>query len=243
MKGYKIADMNYKMIEEKLTEDSIVVLPIGGGAKEHGNHLPYGTDLYVTNALADRVCERAEIMLLPTLPYAYFPAFTEWKGTVSIDAFNFANFVKDILKCYIKFGIKKFLILDGGVSTHIPLKIVSSDLHGEFGVTVAVTDIIGLGREVEDAVCEQKMGGHADEAETSCMLALKPELVKMEDAVEEYGSGMKNTVVNGVRRIFVSGKMETKNGTHGNSTLATKEKGEKLLEAMADDIVNFLEKY
>ena len=56
--GYLIKDLTYEQLGTLLTEDSVVVLPIGGGAKEHGNHLPMGTDYYVTDWIAQRVTER-----------------------------------------------------------------------------------------------------------------------------------------------------------------------------------------
>ena len=37
--------------------------------------------------------------------------------------------------------------------------------------------------------------------------------------------------------------MNTLNGINGNSTLATKEKGEKILQAMVDSICDFLKEY
>ncbi len=105
-----------------------------------------------------------------------------------------------------------------------------------------MTNILGLGREVEEALAEQESGGHADEMETSCMLAIRPELVHMERAVKEilppapgsYGPG-------GVRKIALAGKMTTKSGVNGDPTLATPEKGARLLAAMAQDILTFLE--
>lgn len=53
-------------------------------------------------------------LTLPTLPYAYFPAFVQWKGSVSIEHEHFTNYVRDILMSFIRFGVRKFLIIDGG---------------------------------------------------------------------------------------------------------------------------------
>ena len=119
--GYFIKELTYEQVQKILTEDTVVVLPIGGGSKEHGNHLPMGTDYYITEWLAQKVTEKCDVIMLPTLPYAYFPAFINWKGSVSIEYTNFIHYVMDILKSFIRFGVWKFLIIDGGVSTHPPL--------------------------------------------------------------------------------------------------------------------------
>ncbi len=243
MKGIKLKEITHKQCKPLLNEDAIVVLPIGGGVKEHGSHLPLGTDFFVTDFIAEKVVERNEVLLLPTLPYAYFPAFVDWEGSVSIQADNFIAYVKDIILSFQKFGVKKFLIIDGGVSTQQPLIILSRTLFNEYGIHVALTNILGLGREVEKEICQQKQGGHGDETETSCMLHINEKLVKMEETCEEYTTPAPGCSVNGILKVYMPGKMDTKSGINGNSTLATKEKGEKVLNAMIDDICNFLDNF
>lgn len=241
--GYQIKNLTYEQLQPLLTEDSVVVLPIGGGSKEHGNHLPMGTDYYVTDWVAQRVTERCDVLTLPTVPYAYFPAFVEWKGSVSIQHEHFTNYVKDILLSYARFGVKKFLIIDGGFSTHPPLVLLSRDLNNSHGLKIAVSDITELAAEVEQQVCQQKKGGHGDESETSTMLVIREDLVYMDKAVEEYSPVFPKCMVNGHMKITFPQPMVTPCGTNGNSKLATKEKGEKILAAMVEGICDFLEEF
>ncbi len=242
-KGVMIAEITNEDCRKLLCEDTIVMLPVGGGSKEHGGHLPMGTDFFVTDWLARAVTERFPVVTLPTLPYAYFPAFTDFKGSVSIEAYSFSAFVENILENFIRFGVKKFLILDGGVSTHFPLRIAANNLSCRYGVKVGVSNCLGLGKEAEDELCEQPKGGHGDEAETSTMLFIREDLVRMEEATEEYVERMPGCAKNGVTRVALFGKMDTPRGTNGNSRLATKEKGERMMQAKIDDLVNFLENF
>lgn len=241
--GHFISELTYEQCQPLLNKDTVVVLPIGGGSKEHGNHLPMGTDFIVTDWIAKQVTARCNVVTLPTLPYAYFPAFIEWKGSVSVEYGNFIAYVRDILMSFIRFGIRKFLIIDGGVSTHAPLTLLARTLDNEFDVKVAVSDITHLARETQDEVCEQKRGGHGDESETSTMLCIREDLVRMDKTVEEYSESLPGAVVNGRTRIYVPGRMCTEHGTNGNSTLATKDKGEKILTAMVDAIAGFLAEF
>ena len=82
MDKFKLAEITWDDAVERITKDSIIMLPIGGGTKEHGLHLPLGTDLMVTQELANRVfaAVSAPIVLLPPLAYAYYPAFVDWKA-------------------------------------------------------------------------------------------------------------------------------------------------------------------
>ena len=241
--GYFIKELTYEQCQPLLNKDTVVVLPIGGGSKEHGDHLPMGTDYMVTDWIAQQVTNRCDVVTLPTLPYAYFPAFIKWKGSVSIDYENFIAYVRDILMSFIRFGVCKFLIIDGGVSTHPPLILLAQTLNNEFDVKVAVTDVRFLAKETEDALCEQSGGGHGDESETSTMLYIREELVHMEKATEEYTSSLSGSVVNGKVKVYVPNRMCTPKGTNGNSTFASKEKGEKILFAMVDAIEEFLSSF
>ncbi len=244
MKGIRLAEITWQEAIEAFSKYQIALLPIGGGTKEHGPHLPLGTDLMVVEELANRVVEESPVLLLPALAYAYYPAFVDWTGSVSIEAQHFTAVVGDIIRSLYRHGIKKFLLLDGGVSTHPPLRTLSSDLHNELGVWVAVTDILGLGSEVYAEIEEQESGGHADEMETSCMLAMRPDLVKMELAPKEWRKGIPGAFgKDGVKKIHVGGKMDTKSGINGDATLATAKKGELALAAKARDIITFIEHF
>lgn len=242
-KGVFLRDITSEEAQALINENTIVVLPIGGGVKEHGAHLPMGTDFFVTDWLAQEVTKRFPVLTLPTLPYAYFPAFVNWKGSVSIEAAHFSQFVEDILINFIRFGVKKFLIIDGGVSTHLPLKITSATLRNKFGAFVAVSNCLGLGKEVDTALCEQARGGHGDESETSTMLHIRQDLVKMDRTVEEYFNRVESCNKNGVNRVYLFGYADSPSGTNGNSTLATHGKGKAMLEAKIEDLLDFLKEF
>lgn len=243
MKGVRLSDITWEEAAEIIKGNPIVLLPIGGGTKEHGPHLPCGTDLFVVEELAKRVAEEFPVLLLPALPYAYYPAFVDFPGSVSIEAEHFTAIVGDIIRSFQRHGINRFLILDGGVSTHDPLKILARDLHNELGILIAVTNILGLGAEVEAQLAEQEVGGHADEIETSNMLVIRPNLVKMDKAVKEVQSAFPGTIKEGIRKVYLASKMTTRSGINGDARLATHQKGEKMLSAMTADILEFLHNF
>jgi creatinine amidohydrolase/Fe(II)-dependent formamide hydrolase-like protein len=66
----------------------------------------------------------------------------------------------------------------------------------------------------------------------------------MERAVKEYRRVMPGVVGdNGVIKVSIGGKMRTKSGVNGDPTLATVEKGEQVLDAMARDMVTYLQHF
>jgi creatinine amidohydrolase len=241
MRGVRLSELTWEQAVEASGRYPVAVLPIGAGTKEHGPHLPCGTDLMVVEELARRVVEAAPVLLLPALAYGFFPAFVDWPGSVSIRPEYFAGMVADIVRSLARHATNKFLLLDGGVSTHPPLRTLSYELHNELGVRVAVTNIVALGHEVRHAVAEQESGGHADEIETSCMLAIRPDLVRMDRAVKDIDPALPGTRGDdSVRKFTLAGKMATPSGVNGDPTLATAVKGERVLAAMAQDIIVFL---
>ena len=244
MLGVRLSEMTWQEAAAVIKTHPIAVIPVGAGTKEHGPHLPCGTDLMVVEELARRVVEACPVILMPALPYGYFPAFIDFPGSVSIQPENFMGVVGDIIRSLARHGTKKFLILDGGVSTFPPMRTLAMQLHNELGIQVALTNILGLGAEVEKEISEQASGGHADEMETSNMLFIRPDLVKMDRAVSEVSPSIPSTRgKSGAQKIYVAGRMTTQSGINGNATLATRKKGEKLLAAMAQDIINFCNEF
>ena len=243
MRGCRLSEITYEEAQRITSPERIVVLPIGGGTKEHGPQLPCGTDLYVVEALADALVERCDVLMLPALAYAYYPAFVDWPGSISIRPTAFIEIVEDIVSSMARHGSRKFLLLDGGVSTQFPLRVACSELTNKLGVKMALTNIVGLGEEEKNRVCERESGGHADESETSCMCYLHPRRVKMDRAVKEIGTSAAMTGSSGVVKVAVAGKMGTRSGINGVATLATPAKGEAIIKAMIEDLVAFVERY
>ncbi len=241
MQGVRLCELTWEEAAEAVQRYPIAVLPIGAGTKEHGPHLPCGTDLIVVEELARRVVDACPVILMPALPYGYFPAFVDWPGSVSVQPEHFMGIVGDIIRSLARHGTRKFLILDGGVSTFPPMRTLAMELHNELGIEVAVTNILGLGSEVEKQISEQEFGGHADEMETSNMLTIRPDLVKLSRAVKEASATLPSARgTGGVQKVYLAGKMTTAHGVNGDPTLATPEKGERMLAAMAQDIIAFV---
>ncbi len=238
MKGYHIEELTYEQVKPLLNEETIVVLPIGGGSKEHAAHLPMGTDMYLCQYLADQVTERCEVITLPILCYAHFPAFVEWKGSVNVESRTFIDVVKDICISFARHGVRKFLVIDFSISSKYPLYTVATEMNNEWNAKVAIS-LGGIGHRASARVLEQSRGGHSCEWETSLMLHVRPDLVEMDKAEEEYNPVLHHTVEEG--GIYVGHHMVTKSGVNGNPLLANEEKGKVILEDMVNDLVTFVE--
>jgi creatinine amidohydrolase len=121
---------------------------------------------------------------------------------------------------------------------------VVRDLLEAHGIRVAVADIAALGRKA-DPLFEQKLGGHADEHETSLMLAIAPDSVRQALARPNYGNSLGSPKTVFYQPSIFSGEPTagldfSEQGARGDPTLATAEKGRRTLDSMIDDLVSGL---
>lgn len=235
----KLENLTWVEAETIFKEYDVVMIPLGARTKEHGPHLPLNTDYLMAEYLAERVASEVPVVIMPTIQYGYYPAFLEYPGSVSLKLETFKNFIKEICLSISRYGIKKFYVLNTGVSTARALKLAAEELK-QNGISLKFTDIQSIGGEVEREVTEQEGGSHADEIETSIMLYIKPEVVKMEGAVKDYrpkrGEG-------GLTRDPNKPGIYSPSGVYGDATLATREKGQKIVEAMVKNIIHELKEF
>ncbi|NJK31218.1 MAG: creatininase family protein [Deltaproteobacteria bacterium] len=207
--------------EARLTPETIVVLPLGAAAKEHGPHLRLDNDLTLAEYFKARILVEAEVVVLPTLPYHYYPAFTEYPGSTTLRFETARDVVVDIVRSIAAYGPRRFYVANTGVSTKRPLQAASEQLAAE-GIVLHFTDLIASIGPVEKAVAEQPGGTHADEIETSMILYMAPDKVDMRAAVRDYHPRGKRGYLS---RDPNTEETYSKTGIWGDPTLATRAKG------------------
>jgi creatinine amidohydrolase len=177
---------------------------------------------------------------MPTLQYGYYPSFLEYPGSVSLGLETFKEVVKDVCASMSGYGVRKFYVLNTGVSTVRGLRPAAEELR-EMGIEMRYTDILESGRGVEEGMIEQKGGTHADEIETSMMLYIRPEIVDMSRAVKDYnplgGRGLTRDPDNKDAGVYSA------SGVYGDATLATLEKGRLAVEARVRYIIDELREF
>jgi len=235
-----IENLTWMEAEEALRECEVVMIPLGARTKEHGPHLPLNNDWVMAEYLAKRVAAEVSVVVMPTLQYGYYPSFLEYPGSVSLGFETFKELVKDICISMAGYGVRKFYVLNTGVSTARALGPASEELQ-ERRIDMRFSDILASGARAEEGVSEQEGGTHADEMETSMMLYIKPEMVDMSKAVKDYdpsgGQGL-------TRDPEKTGPKYSPTGIFGDPTLATVEKGRVAVEArvrfIADELRAFI---
>ncbi|MET0552891.1 MAG: creatininase family protein, partial [Vicinamibacteria bacterium] len=230
--GRRLADLPWTEAEALLSKDRVVVLPLGAAAKEHGPHLLLRNDQILADYYAARVLAARPVALLPTLTYGFYPAFLDFPGSTSVSFETQRDMVAEIVRGIARHGPRRFYVLNTGVSTARPLK-ATAELLAQEGIVLHYSDVLQIGKTAEDAVREQKFGTHADEIETSMILYMDPPSVRMERAVKDGAGGAKGPL----RRERVEGGHYAPSGVFGDATLASWQKGERIVEQAVADLL------
>lgn len=235
-KGILLEDLTWIEAEKMLTKDTVVVIPLGAAAKEHGPHLKLKNDLLIAEYLKKRVLEQSNVVVAPTINYHFYPAFLEYPGSTSLRLETARDLTIDVVRSLARYGPRRFYILNTGVSTLRALQPAAESLAKE-GLVVRYTDLLKITGPVEKAIGKQEGGTHADEIETSMMLYMAPATVDMKKAAKDYHPSNER----GLTRNPNGRGIYSATGIYGDATLATKAKGEQITKALVSGILKEIE--
>lgn len=231
-RGVLLERLSWDEAQHALTPDPIVVIPLGAESKEHGRHLQLNNDWLMAEYLKQRVLAAAPVVIAPTINYSYFPAFLEYPGSTSLRKETARDMIVDICHSLASYGPHRFYILNTGISTIRPLSEAVNALASE-GVTLRYFNWDEIDAVVKK-VQQQPGGSHADEIETSMMLYIAPDTVKMSRAVRDLNPDRPGPLT---RNPKATEGVYSPTGAWGDPTLATKEKGQILVEATVKAIL------
>jgi creatinine amidohydrolase len=227
----QLSNLSWLDARQALTAETIVLIPLGAAAKEHGPHLRLDNDRILAEYLARRVAEQENVVVAPTLTYHFYPAFVAYAGSTSLRLETARDMVIDVIASLAAFGPRRFYVLNTGVSTVRALEPAAAAL-AERGVVMHFTRIDRAGNEAVRSLQEQEGGSHADEIETSMMLHIDPQCVDMSKAAKDYHPGSGPLTPNASEPGVYS-----PTGIYGDATLATAEKGRIIVEATVADLI------
>ncbi len=192
-------------------------------------------------AVANMVGDRVKLPVLPVVPVGVSSHHRQFSGTLWASPSVFREYVKAIILSASSHGPKKFIIINGHGGNTPSLKEVAEDLRNDDDIFLAIA-----------TAYPTKLDGHAGEDETSIMLYLRPELVKMEKAVDTKqnealaGIRMKTQKVGPADFGFDTMDLSP-TGVFGaagktiEATKATAKHGEEIVKAHVDELCAFAE--
>jgi creatinine amidohydrolase len=222
----------------------VAVLPFGA-TEPHNLHMPYGTDNFQVEIIADRACERAHragarVLRLPTIPFGVNTNHLKVPGalTCSVTPTTLLHLLTDLVDALERQGLHKLVLLNGHGGNE--LKPLTRELYHRTKVFLCVCDWYRLAVDVYPQIFRQP-GEHADEVETSLGLAYFPELLRPELADDGAARPSRLQAINkGWVSITRPWHLVSKNTGLGDPSAASAEKGRRLMEVLTDRLAGFL---
>lgn len=191
-----MSEMTWVEFERRVREDqALVILPVGA-LEQHGPHLPLGTDTLIPMGITTRVAERIGAIVAPPMSYGYKSqpksgGGQHFPGTTSLDGHSLTSVLRDVIREFARHGVRKLVLFDGHLE-NLWFIVEGIDLALRELRYAHIDDMRIVKLDYWEFLSEPTMaklfdGGfisweveHAAVMETSVMMYLHPELVRVD---------------------------------------------------------------
>jgi len=242
MREFVLAEQTHEVIRSRKWE--VAVLPFGA-TEPHNLHMPYGTDNFQVQRVAEDACriaadKGAGVLLLPVMPFGVNTNYFQVPGSYacSLNPTTLYKVIEDLVDSMERQGIRKMVLLNGHGGNEF--KPILRELHARTKVFLCLCDWFRVGLDRYKEIFASA-GEHADEMESSMGLAFFPELMHMDRA--DAGAG-RPTMFEAINKGWVGitrpWHLATTNTGMGDPKAASAEKGRKLTALVAERLGCFL---
>jgi len=242
--------LTWPEVRRAAEEERVCLIPVAT-LEDHGPHLPIDTDLRLTAEICRRTAEAAPeaIVLLPPVPHGYSPHHMDFPGPITIGWDTFTRYLVDIGRSLAHHGFRRMLFLNGHGSNQNLVEMAARLVGLEHPAVLAAAAFHSSSAETAAVIASVRESGpggmaHACELETSMYLAIDPDAVSMEKAVDERGFPAGDHAFmdwsDGPLKIMPWWSAFSRTGVQGDATKATAEKGRALLDAAVTECVAYV---
>ena len=236
-----LEEMTWPEVEARIAEGWTTVVVAAGAIEQHGPHLPLLVDAARGDRLALEVARRlGKALVAPTIRVGCSDHHLDFPGTLSLRRDTFRAVCIDYAASLARHGFRTLCFVPSHGGNFAPLAEMLDalrDAAGEGCDVRAYTDLHGFVALWKEAVREiapelaERVGGHADIAESSEMLCIRPELVRREDAEAGFVAPFDDAVA---ERVFRDGfRAVTANGVLGDARGMSRSIGERCIARAA----------
>jgi creatinine amidohydrolase len=220
-----------------------VIVPFGS-TEQHGRQMPLGTDAVLGDEFGWALADRLDAFLAPTVRFGCSEHHLSFPGTISLEEETFGRIVSDVVSSLSRHGFSRIVLLPTHGGNFKPLAEAVAELKpGDDVKVIAFTDLEGLVKAAFESsgthgINPAQSGAHSGEWETSLMLALRPEQVKMDQAVAGFVGPLSEIM----EKVFDGIQNLDENGVLGDPRPATAAAGEKYFEDMVEFFYQWVRK-
>lgn len=241
----ELEHMTWPEVRAALDAGCTTVVFACGAVEQHGPHLPLFTDAEIGSELSRRVATAlGDALVAPTVRVGCSEHHMAFPGTISLEESTFAAVLRDYVRSLARHGFQHICVIPSHGGNFAPLTHALPMLReaaGKRAHVAAFTDlqaVISTWARLAGALgFAERVAGHADIAESSVMLALHPDLVRIE-AVEAGHPGPLTPEL--IERLFTQGmRAIAPNGILGDARGLSAELGERCIEELVAVIVAY----
>lgn len=254
--SFYFGEKTWMELEEYLKKDTVILLPVGE-VEEHSLHLPVDTDARIATYLAAEIADEIEddipVLVMPTIWSGYTPKeVAAWPGAIRVRIPTFTDMVYDICASLVEMGFRKIVMIDCHGQHNPMLNIVTKQIADQYGAYLTVASPFVMTAAEFNAVRRSPRGGvsHACEWETSMIMYISPELVKLElmtndDIIRHHSEFVAGDSVAGGQKVIWStwGLQKSRKGGYGDPTVASVETAKVITEAARKNYKRFIMEY
>jgi creatinine amidohydrolase len=242
----RLALLSWSEVAELDRDRTVAVVPTAA-MEQHGPHLPLDTDTYLCTRVVESAADRAQlggsVLVAPTLAFGSSVHHMAFAGTLTLTAGTFLAVVGDLCGNLVHHGFRRLLVVNGHGGNSALVREAVQQLANRAPVLAAAVDYWALAEDIASEVRDSPPGGmaHACEFETSLMLHLRPEsvrldLVRREIPAPRFPSERLDLISSATATAGWRTDQLSSSGVLGAPDLATPEKGERLFEACVDGL-------
>ncbi|HEY9675881.1 MAG TPA: creatininase family protein [Waterburya sp.] len=243
--------LTWRDIQSMPDKENVVIIQPVGSIEQHGPHLPIIVDSAIGAAVIGRALAKLDAKIpayaLPLLYYGKSNEHWHFPGTITLSAQTLLTVLMEMAESIYRAGFRKLVLMNSHGGQPEIMQIAARDLHQKYEDFLVFPLFTWRVPHIANELLtpkELEYGIHAGDAETSLMLSILPEQVKMEKAVAEYPDGLPEDSL-----LSMEGKLPfawvmrdlSQSGVLGDATVATKEKGDRLLESVSHSWVQVIQ--
>jgi creatinine amidohydrolase len=244
-----LEEMNANQVKRVVNNNSIAFIVVGS-CENHGDHLPFGSDSIFPMNLAKIIVETIgnnnpssdhNCFVLPVVPYGVSIHHNVFHMTVSLKFSTMISVIEDVLDSLAKNEIKKVLVINGHDGNIAPIEVASRNIKDKYpDMVIACLESwwVLVGQKKTSTFNVWKGLGHGGEAETSAMMAMRPDLVDIKSAPEQIIPNLPGDDI----RLYWKFSELTQTGATGAPKEASVQKGQEIIDILQRVILDFINK-
>ena len=255
-KSVLLQELTWSEIDPLAGPETVVILPTAA-VEQHGRHLPLEVDARIAEEIsrmaAERVVQDTPVLVAPVVWAGVSGYHMSFSGTLTLSMNTFITVVEELGESLVHHGFRRILILNSHGGNHDPIKVAARNIADRTGVAVAAASYWNMA--ADDLAFAQDnevdaIPGHGDSFETAMMLALRPEMVRIEamrpgapDAGKKGIYFTKRLRREPLVHLPQQAGLVTPDGWGADPTKGTVEKGERYVELIVNRLAEFIREF